>query len=95
VLYLFENGIAPYISYSESFNPNTVSDQQGAAGTDGGHSVGSRASNISRQGSDNLFTASVFRIEQENLASKQPDEDFYRPVGEVRSQGLELEAHDS
>lgn len=29
VLYLFENGIAPYVSYSESFNPNTVSDQEG------------------------------------------------------------------
>ena len=93
VLYLFENGIAPYVSYSESFNPNTVSDQNGRplAPTEGTQwEVG-----IKHQppGTDNLFTASVFRIEQENLASKQPDEEFYRAVGEVRSQGLELEAH--
>lgn len=93
VLYLFENGIAPYVSYSESFNPNTVSDQDGRplAPTEGTQ----WESGIKYQpsGSDNLFTASVFRIEQENLASKQPNEDFYRAVGQVRSQGLELEAH--
>lgn len=93
VLYLFENGIAPYISYSESFNPNTVSDQDGRplAPTEG--TQWEAGIKYQPPGSDNLFTASVFRIEQENLASKQPNEDFYRPVGEVRSQGLELEAH--
>ena len=93
VLYLFENGIAPYVSYSESFNPNTVSDQNGRplAPTEG--TQWEAGIKYQPPGSDNLFTASVFRIEQENLASKQPNEDFYRPVGEVRSQGLELEAH--
>nr|WP_322365762.1 TonB-dependent siderophore receptor [Pseudomonas sp. Teo4] len=93
VLYLFENGIAPYLSYSESFNPNTVSDQNGRplAPTEG--TQWEAGIKYQPPGSDNLFTASVFRIEQENLASKQPNEDFYRPVGEVRSQGLELEAH--
>ncbi|MFG0408388.1 TonB-dependent siderophore receptor [Pseudomonas sp. FYR_11] len=93
VLYLFENGIAPYVSYSESFNPNTVSDQDGRplAPTEG--TQWEAGIKYQPTGSDNLFTASVFRIEQENLASKQPNEDFYRAVGEVRSQGLELEAH--
>lgn len=93
VLYLFENGLAPYVSYSESFNPNTVSDQQGRplAPTEG--TQWEAGIKYQPPGSDNLFTASLFRIEQENLASKQPNEDFYRPVGEVRSQGLELEAH--
>ncbi len=93
VLYLFENGLAPYVSYSESFNPNTVSDQNGRplAPTEG--TQWEAGIKYQPPGTDNLFTASVFRIEQENLASKQPDENFYRPVGEVRSQGLELEAH--
>ncbi|MDH1552264.1 MULTISPECIES: TonB-dependent siderophore receptor [Pseudomonas] len=93
VLYLFENGIAPYVSYSESFNPNTVSDQDGRplAPTEG--TQWEAGIKYQPSGSDNLFTASVFRIEQENLASKQPNEDFYRAVGQVRSQGLELEAH--
>lgn len=93
VLYLFENGIAPYVSYSESFNPNTVSDQNGRplAPTEG--TQWEAGIKYQPPGTDNLFTASVFRIEQENLASKQPNEEFYRAVGEVRSQGLELEAH--
>ncbi|WP_054914127.1 TonB-dependent siderophore receptor [Pseudomonas sp. NBRC 111127] len=93
MLYLFENGIAPYVSYSESFNPNTVSDQDGRplAPTEG--TQWEAGIKYQPSGSDNLFTASVFRIEQENLASKQPNEDFYRAVGQVRSQGLELEAH--
>lgn len=93
VLYLFENGVAPYVSYSESFNPNTVSDQNGRplAPTEG--KQWETGIKYQPPGTDNLFTASVFRIEQENLASKQPNEEFYRAVGEVRSQGLELEAH--
>jgi len=44
-------------------------------------------------GTDNLYTASLFRIDQESLATKLPQENFYRAVGAVRSQGLELEAH--
>lgn len=85
VLYLFENGVAPYVSYSESFNPNTVSDQNGRplAPTEG--TQWETGIKYQPPGTDNLFTASVFRIEQENLASKQPNEEFYRAVGEVRS----------
>ncbi|MDD0977352.1 TonB-dependent siderophore receptor [Pseudomonas fontis] len=93
VLYLFDNGIAPYISYSESFNPNGVSDQdrKPLAPTEG--TQWEAGVKYQPPGTDNLFTASVFRIDQENLASKMPQEDFYRAVGAVRSQGVELEAH--
>ncbi|MBV6286693.1 TonB-dependent siderophore receptor [Pseudomonas sp. MAFF 301350] len=93
VLYLFDNGIAPYLSYSESFNPNSYAD---AAGNPLAPTEGTQwEAGIKYQppGTDNLFTASVFRIEQENLATKQPQDNFYYPVGQVRSQGLELEAH--
>ncbi len=92
-LYLFDNGIAPYISYSESFNPNSYADSAGnpLAPTDGTQwEVGLK---YQPPGTDNLFTASLFRIDQENLATKLPQENFYRAVGAVRSQGLELEAH--
>ncbi|WP_459747753.1 TonB-dependent siderophore receptor [Pseudomonas sp. 3A(2025)] len=93
VLYLFDNGLAPYLSYSESFNPNSYSDSAGnpLAPTDG--KQWEAGIKYQPPGTDDLFTASVFRIEQENLASKLPQENFYRPIGAVRSQGLELEAH--
>ena len=92
-LYLFENGLAPYISYSESFNPNSYADSAGnpLPPTDGTQwEVGLK---YQPPGTDNLFTASLFHIDQENLATKLPQENFYRAVGAVRSQGLELEAH--
>ncbi|SDS36128.1 iron complex outermembrane recepter protein [Pseudomonas asplenii] len=92
-LYLFDSGIAPYISYSESFNPNSYSDAAGnpLPPTDG--TQWEAGLKYQPPGTDNLFTASVFRIDQENLASKLPQENFYRAVGAVRSQGLELEGH--
>jgi len=92
-LYLFDNGIAPYISYSESFNPNSYTDSAGnpLAPTDG--TQWEAGIKYQPPGTDNLFTASIFRIDQSNLASKLPQENFYRAIGAVRSQGLELEAH--
>ncbi len=93
VLYLFDNGIAPYISYSESFNPNSYSDAAGnpLPPTDG--TQWEAGLKYQPPGSENLYTASVFRIDQENLATKLPQENFYRAIGAVRSQGVELEAH--
>lgn len=93
VLYLFDNGIAPYLSYSESFNPNSYSDASGnpLPPTDG--TQWEAGLKYQPPGSDNLYTASVFRIDQENLATKLPQENFYRAIGAVRSQGVELEAH--
>jgi iron complex outermembrane receptor protein len=92
LLYLFDNGLAPYLSYSESFNPNSFADAGGnpLAPTEGKQwELGLK---YQPTGTDDLYTASLFHIEQENLASKLPQEDFYRPIGAVRSQGLELEA---
>ncbi|PMY33851.1 TonB-dependent siderophore receptor [Pseudomonas sp. GW456-L14] len=92
-LYLFDNGLAPYISYSESFNPNSYADSAGnpLAPTDGTQwELGLK---YQPPGTDDLYTASLFRIDQENLATKLPQENFYRAVGAVRSQGLELEVH--
>ncbi|MND50102.1 Ferrichrome-iron receptor precursor [compost metagenome] len=92
-LYLFDNGLAPYISYSESFNPNSYADSAGnpLAPTEG--KQWEAGLKYQPPGTDNLFTASVFHIDQENLATKLPQENFYRAVGAVRSQGVELEAH--
>ncbi|ARU88241.1 TonB-dependent siderophore receptor [Pseudomonas sp. M30-35] len=92
VLYLFDNGVAPYMSYSESFNPNAYADQDGnpLAPTEGKQwEFGLK---FQPNGTEDLYTAALFHIDQENLATKAADEDFYRPVGAVRSQGLELEA---
>ncbi|NWO06240.1 MAG: TonB-dependent siderophore receptor [Alteromonadaceae bacterium] len=92
LLYQFENGAAPYLSYSTSFSPNAYVDENGDLLTP---STGKQIeTGLKYQPIDtrDLYTLSVFRINQEDLATKVPNEQFYRAIGELRSQGLELEA---
>lgn len=42
---------------------------------------------VQAPGSNSFYTASLFHITQENVASKEPQDNFYTSVGEVRSQG--------
>ncbi|MDT4798771.1 Ferrichrome outer membrane transporter/phage receptor [compost metagenome] len=93
VLYLFDNGIAPYISYSESFNPNAYSDAAGKALEPTEGKQWEAGLKFQPQDSNSMYTASVFHITQQNVASKLPQDNFFTSVGEVRSQGIELEAH--
>ncbi|WP_217475712.1 TonB-dependent siderophore receptor [Stutzerimonas stutzeri] len=99
VLYAFDNGLSPYVSYSESFNPNAT----GAYNFDGSayditlldptegeqYEVGLKYQPL---GTDDLYTLSYFDLKQSNLANKDSNENFYRAVGELSSKGVELEA---
>lgn len=92
LLYLFDNGIAPYVSYSTSFSPSAYTDQNGdlLEPSEGKQiETGLRYQPV---GTTDLYTLSLFRINQENLATKLPQENFYRGIGEIESQGVELEA---
>ena len=91
VLYQFDNGIAPYVSYSESFNPSTYSDAAGSLIDPSEGTQWELGLKYQPSGTDDLYTASLFHITQENIATKLASEDFYREVGEVESQGVELE----
>lgn len=99
VLYAFDNGVSPYVSYSESFNPNTTSAyNQTTTGWDLALLKPTKGKQYEAgvkyqpPGTDNLFTASVFELTESNLASKDSNESFYRAVGEIESRGVELEA---
>ncbi|RRV71606.1 TonB-dependent siderophore receptor [Stutzerimonas stutzeri] len=91
VLYQFDNGIAPYISYSESFNPSTYSDAAGSLIDPSEGKQWELGMKYQPTGTDDFYTVSLFHISQENVATKQASEDFYRNAGEVESQGVELE----
>lgn len=100
VLYAFDNGWSPYVSYSESFNPNTTSAYNGNAA--GGYDITLLDATRGKQyeagikfqppGSRDLYTLSYFDLTQSNLASKDSNDSFFRPVGEITSRGLEAEA---
>lgn len=90
-LYLFDNGIAPYLSYSEFFSPSlyTGADGNPPALTEGvRHEAG-----IEHQtpGAKSLFSAALLHIEQDNVAVRGPNTFIHRPVGTIRSRRVELE----
>ncbi|WP_336210422.1 TonB-dependent siderophore receptor [Enterobacter sp. P82] len=92
-LYAFDNGISPFISYSEGFAP--VSPK----GTLVAKDVKPTTSKQVEGGVKYLladyattFTASVFNIRQKNVVTSDPGFLNYRQTGEVESKGAELSA---
>ncbi|MBH8579494.1 TonB-dependent siderophore receptor [Bisbaumannia pacifica] len=93
LLYAFDNGLAPYASYSTSFSPNSTTDQNGdlLAPTEGEQvELGLK---YQPPGTRNRYSLALFDITQENVSAKLPNETFYRATGEIQSRGVELEAH--
>lgn len=93
LVYLADNGLAPYISYSQSFEPTVGFDRTGTRfkPTEGEqYEAGIR---YQPEGRDVLLTAAVYQLTRTNVTVTDPvDINFSVQHGEVRSRGLELEA---
>lgn len=92
ILYLFDNGVAPYVSYSESFNPSLSSD---VAGNPIEPSEGTQYEAGVKYQPENgnlMLSAAAFYLEQDNVAIYNASTFAYDPLGKIESQGLELEA---
>jgi len=91
--YVFDNGIAPYVSYTESFTPQAGVDINGKAfDPERGHQyeVGVK---FQPKGYNALFTAALFSLTRENLLTVDAaNPNFQSQSGEARSRGVELEA---
>jgi iron complex outermembrane receptor protein len=93
LLYLFDNGVAPYVSYSTSFQPQTSTDVSGniLPPTEGKQAeVGLK---FQPKTWNALFTAALYDLRQTNVATQDPSAPpgFSIAAGEVRSRGIELE----
>lgn len=91
LVYLADNGLAPYISYSESFFPVSVAEVTGQTfdPTEGKqYEVGVR---YQPKDSNLLLSAAVYELTQTNVLTFDSNGDP-KQTGEVRSRGLELEA---
>lgn len=90
IVYLFDNGMAPYASYSESFLPVmgvTASNAQLKPEIGKQYEIGLK---YEPPGANSLYTLAVFDLTRQNATeyvSGSP-----RQNGEVRSRGVELEA---
>lgn len=92
--YLFDNGVAPYISYSESFQPiiglnrRTLDAYKPLEGKQ--WELGIKYQPV---GSNSLFTAAVYDLREENRQMPDPSDPLNTlQSGETRASGLELEA---
>ncbi|OJX06722.1 MAG: TonB-dependent receptor [Burkholderiales bacterium 68-20] len=93
VVYLAGNGLAPYASYSQSFEPTAGADRTGDRfkPTEGEqYEAGVR---YQPEGRDVLLTAAVYQLTRTHVSVTDPvDINFSVQQGKVRSRGLELEA---
>lgn len=92
LLYLFDNGVAPYLSYSTSFQAANAQDQNGGLlepSTGEQYEAGIK---YQPPGGRSFITASVYQITQSNYAVQFGNQLFYTAVGGIRVRGFELEA---
>ena len=92
LLYLFDNGLAPYVSYSTSFEPSTSTGANGKPfkPTDAEqYEVGIK---YQPPELDAVFTLSAFDIRQQNVVYYNATSGFNEQQGEIHSRGLEFEA---
>lgn len=96
LVYLFDNGIAPYASFSKSFDPQAgVLFGGGVAKptTAQQYEVGLKYQPV---GYNSFITAAAFNLTEQNVLTSDPAHPgFSNQAGEVRARGLELEAHAS
>lgn len=89
--YVFDNGITPYISYTESFQPAqgaNVSSTTAFKPTEGRqYEAGIK---YQPPGTSALFTAAIFDLQQQNVNVTEGS--ITRQIGELQVRGLELEA---
>ncbi|MEH3117461.1 MAG: TonB-dependent siderophore receptor [Methylorubrum populi] len=93
LLYLGDDGLAPYVSFSQSFQTFAITDRLGNPfqPTTGEQVEGGLRWEI--PGADTLLSGAVFEINQRNALVPDPiDPTFSAQTGQIRSQGAEFEA---
>jgi iron complex outermembrane receptor protein len=90
-LYTLPFGLAPYVSYSTSFQPQSGRVEGGGlADPTLGKQIEAGAK-FGVPGTPILLSAAWFQIDQTNILTAIPGTDFSRQTGEVRSSGVEVE----
>ncbi|WP_322047662.1 TonB-dependent siderophore receptor [Paraburkholderia sp. J67] len=96
LVYLFDNGFAPYASFSKSFDPVVGTLYGGGMAkptTAQQYEVGVK---YQPPGYNSFVTASLFNLTEHNVLTSDLDHSGYSTqAGEVRARGVELEGHAS
>ncbi|MBW7981446.1 iron complex outermembrane receptor protein [Enterobacillus tribolii] len=91
--YLFDNGISPYVSYSESFEPNTGSSFSGQTFSPSKGRQYEAGVKYIPNDRPIVLTGALYQLTKTNNLTADPDHPFFSVTGgEIRSRGVELEA---
>ncbi|MGW5958670.1 TonB-dependent siderophore receptor [Methylorubrum thiocyanatum] len=92
LIYNFPEGLAPYVSYSTSFQPQIGSDANGQSyAPEYGEQV-EVGVKFEPVGYGFFLTAAAFDLVRQNVLQPIPGTFFSAPLGEVRSRGVEVQA---
>ncbi|MBB3141513.1 TonB-dependent siderophore receptor [Halomonas organivorans] len=91
VMYLGANGINPYLSYTESFEPQASVDDDGRLYEPLEGEQWEAGIKVAPPGWDGYVTAAVFDLEQRNSLVTSPDGGRQEQSGKQTSRGFELE----
>ncbi|MFT3813401.1 MAG: TonB-dependent siderophore receptor [Acidovorax sp.] len=91
LLYLFDNGIAPYVSYSTSFMPTVGTDVNSKAFKPTTGQQYEAGVKYKPAAMDAIFSASVYQLTQQNVLTQDLNNSNNRvQTGEVRSNGFDI-----
>jgi len=90
-LYLFDNGLAPYVSYSTSFNPTTAMDINGSALDPTRGQQVEAGVKFQPQGARSFVTLSTYQLTERDAVRAIPGTTASEAVGKLRSRGIEIE----
>lgn len=94
LLYAFDFGLSPYISYSTSFEPNLQTNRApGVAPFDPSEGKQLEVGVKYQPTPTALMTLAMYNLTQSNVATWNSAAGWYENSGKVRSKGVEAEAH--
>jgi len=92
LLYAFDNGLSPYVSWSQAITPAVLT------GADGTQLKPTTAEQLEAglkyqpPGSDDFYSIALYDLMQKDVANRDVITATYTPAGKVHARGLELEA---
>jgi len=92
LLYAFDNGVSPYVSYSQAITPTALTGSDGnllQPTTSEQYEAGIK---YQPTGTRDLYTLALYDLTQKDVATRNIVDSTYTPTGKVHSQGIELEA---
>jgi len=92
LLYAFDNGISPYVSWSQAITPTALTDPNNnllKPTTAEQYEAGVKYQPV---GTRDLYSVAVYDLTQKDVANRDVLTATYTPSGKVHSQGIELEA---